>query len=60
LGVTRKRTLLAAETIADTICAPVPHRQLVFTIPKRLRLYCRYDRSLLGDLARAAWLVWSA
>jgi hypothetical protein len=29
--------------------------QLVFTIPKRLRIYCRYDRSLLGELARAAW-----
>lgn len=46
---------MAAETIAETICAPVPHRQLVFTIPKRLRIYCRYDRSLLGELARAAW-----
>ena len=50
-----RRPLLAAETIANTICQPVPHRQLVFTIPKRLRLYCRYDRRLLGDLARAAW-----
>ena len=51
----QKRTLLAAETIARTICAPVPHRQIVFTIPKRLRIYCRYDRTLLGQLARAAW-----
>ena len=53
----QKRTLLASQTIAQTICAPVPHRQLVFTIPKRLRIYCRYDRSLLGELARAAWLT---
>jgi hypothetical protein len=51
----QKRTLLAAETIAHTICQSVPHRQLVFTIPKRLRLYFRYDRRLLGELARAAW-----
>ncbi|MDA7903326.1 transposase [Mariniblastus sp.] len=51
----QKRTILVAETIAHTICAPVPHRQLVFTIPKRLRIYCRYDRRLLGGLARAAW-----
>jgi hypothetical protein len=29
----------------------VPHRQIVFTIPRRLRLYCRYDRRLLGQLA---------
>ena len=53
----QKRTLLAADNIAHTVCAPVPHRQLVFTIPKRLRIYCRYDRSLLGGLARAAWLT---
>ena len=32
-----KETLLAAENIAHAICAPVPHWQLVFTIPKRLR-----------------------
>jgi len=51
----QKRTMLAAETIAHTICQSVPHRQLVFTIPKRLRLYFRYDRRLLGELARAAW-----
>ncbi len=53
----QKRTLLAADTIAHNICEPVPHRQLVFTIPKRLRIYCRYDRTLLGQLARAAWLA---
>lgn len=51
----QKRTLLASETIARTICVPVPHRQLVFTIPKRLRIFCRRDRKLLGQLARAAW-----
>ena len=51
----QKRTLLAAETIAHTICAAVPHRQLVFTIPKRLRAYARYDRRLLGRFAVAAW-----
>jgi hypothetical protein len=27
----------------------------VFTIPKRLRVYFRYDRTLLGDLAGCAW-----
>jgi hypothetical protein len=27
----------------------------MFTIPKRLRIYFRYDRSLLGKLCRAVW-----
>ncbi len=46
---------MTGETIAGTICATVPHRQLVFTIPERLRFYCRHDRRLLGKLSRAAW-----
>ena len=33
----------------------VAHRQFVFTIPRRLRIYFRYDRSLLGSLCQAAW-----
>jgi len=33
----------------------VPHLQWVFTIPKRLRPYFRYDRGLLGKLCRAAY-----
>ena len=41
--------------MAEHVCAEVPHRQFVFTIPKRLRLYFRYDRRLLGDLCQAAW-----
>ena len=32
----------------------MPHRQLVFTIPKRLRISFRFDRRLLGELCRAA------
>jgi len=37
------------------VFADVPHRQWVFTIPKRLRVYFRFDRSLLGKLCRAAY-----
>ena len=48
---------MAADSIAGAICVPAPHRQLVFTIPKRLRLACRFDRRLLGKLARCAWLA---
>ena len=35
----------------------VPHHHVIFTIPKMLRAYFRYDRSLLNDLSRAANLV---
>ncbi len=33
----------------------MPRRQVVCTIPKRLRPYFRYDRTLMGDLAGCAW-----
>ena len=32
----------------------MPHRQVVLTIPKRLRAYCLYRRRLLGEIARVA------
>ena len=32
----------------------MPHRQIVFTIPKRLRVFFKFDRRLLGDLCRSA------
>ncbi|MBM3823885.1 MAG: hypothetical protein FJ404_13540 [Verrucomicrobia bacterium] len=33
-----KRALEKAGWVAEHVCADVPHRQFVFTIPKRLRL----------------------
>jgi len=32
----------------------LPHRQVVFTIPKRLRIFFRYGRSALEGLSEAA------
>ena len=52
----QKRTLVTAMHIKEEVCADLAHRQLVFTIPKRFRLYCRYDRKLLGRMTREAWL----
>ncbi len=51
----QKRSLIFADQVAHEICAPVPHRQYVFTIPKRLRIFFRFDRRLLGKLMRLAW-----
>ena len=41
--------------VAEDVCTPVAHRQVVFTIPKRLRVHTRFDRKLLGKLCSCAW-----
>ncbi len=41
--------------VAEDVCFPVAHRQVVLTIPKRLRMHTRFDRKLLGKLCAAAW-----
>ena len=51
----QKRTLLTAIHVAEEVCSPVAHRQVVLTIPKRLRVHTRFDRTLLGKLCAAAW-----
>jgi len=42
------------EWMRETLLLDVPHRQIVFTIPKRLRVFFKFDRRLLGDLCRSA------
>jgi hypothetical protein len=37
------------------IFAPVPHRQVVLSIPKRIRLHFFRNRKLLSKLARCGW-----
>jgi hypothetical protein len=49
-----KRLAIWTQWLDTTLLAPVPHRQVVLTIPKRLRAYCLYRRRLLGEIARAA------
>ena len=51
----QKRALLLGHRLKDEVFVEVPHRQWVFTIPKRLRIYFRFDRALLGKLCRAAY-----
>jgi ribosomal protein S27E len=51
----QKRALLLGHRLKEEVLADVPHLQWVFTIPKRLRVYFRYDRKLLGKLCRAAY-----
>ena len=49
-----KRLAVWSLWLEETLLAPVPHRQVVLAVPKRLRPYFLYRRALLGDLARVA------
>ncbi len=49
-----KRLALWGIWLEETLLAEVPHRQVVLAVPKRLRPYFLYHRSLLGDLSRVA------
>jgi len=42
------------EWIREELLLDVPHRQVVFTIPKMLRIFFRFKRSLLSSLSLAA------
>jgi hypothetical protein len=50
----QKKVLLFGEQVRHEIVYPVPHRQYVLTIPKRLRCYFRNDARQLGQLCLAA------
>jgi hypothetical protein len=41
--------------MVEEVLPVVPYRQLVFTIPRRLRRFFLFERSLYGDLSRAAY-----
>ena len=48
------RLAIWTQGLDTTLRAPVPHRQVVLTIPKRRRASCLYRRRLLGEIARVA------
>ena len=50
-----KRAVKFAEHLYAEVLEPVPNRHIIFTIPKRLRSYFRYDRGLNSILFKAAW-----
>ncbi len=53
----QKRVILFGQELCENILKHVPHRQWIFSIPKRLRIYFMYDRRLLAKLSRCAWNV---
>lgn len=50
----QRRMLTEAAFIADEVCATVPHRHLVLTVPRLLRGHFAGKPALLGELALAA------
>jgi hypothetical protein len=42
------------EWMREELLLDVPHRQVVFTIPRMLRIFFKYNRKLLGELCRSA------
>ncbi len=50
----QKRVLLYGEWVEETVLAPVPHRQYVFTVPRLVRHFFARRREWLGELCRIA------
>ncbi len=48
----QKRVLAWGEWVEQFVLRPVAHRQYVFTVPKLVRPFFAYRRSLLGELCR--------
>jgi len=49
-----KRLEQWGEWMREELLLDVPHRQVVFVIPKMLRIFFKYNRRLLGELCRCA------
>jgi hypothetical protein len=43
-----------ASGVQETLLLDVPHRQVVLTIPKTLRIFFKFRRRFLGELCQSA------
>ncbi len=55
----QRRAIEFGECLFEEILKNVPHRQWVFSMPKRLRIYFRFNRKLLVKLSKIAWRILS-
>ena len=51
----QKRTLLFGEYMNERLLLRLPHRQIVFTFPKVLRVFFRHDHGIVGDVSRLVY-----
>jgi len=52
-----KRVIEFGEWLCGNILKKVPHRHFVFSIPKILRIYFLFNRSLLKELSKIYWKI---
>ena len=55
-----KRSALWADFVSTEVLQPVRHAHVVFSIPKLLRIFFRFNRKLLGEMSRCAWKAFRA
>ena len=53
-----KRAVIFAEHLYQNVLPHYPTSHIVFTIPKRLRVFFKYNRKLTKHLYTAAWNTW--
>jgi hypothetical protein len=53
----QKRLLLFSEHLSEKVLLKLPHRQFVFTLPKLLRPYFKYDRNLFEEVSRIIFSI---
>lgn len=53
-----KRATLFAENLVEKVLLPYPQQHCVFSIPKRVRPFFKFNRELLQHLYRAGWESW--
>ena len=53
----QKRLLLFSEHLSENVLLNLPHRQFVFTLPKLLRVYFKYDRNLFEEVSRIIFTI---
>ena len=52
-----RRCIEFGEWLCSNVLKKVPHRHFVFSIPKILRIYFLFNRSLLKELSKISWEV---
>ncbi|WP_022664024.1 IS91 family transposase [Desulfospira joergensenii] len=56
----QKRVIEYGEWVLTEVLKDLPHRQWVFSLPKRVRIYFMYHRKWLAKLSICAWKVMNA